>query len=396
MSNSSLVTVTMPSPNKGSRCGKAIDTITIHCTAGQGTAEEIGQIFSTTARRASSNYGIGQDGSVGLYVDESERSWCTNSRSNDSRAVTIEVSSEPDGDCEVSQEAYSKLIELVTDVCRRNGIKKLIWSPDSDARVNHEQGANITCHRDFTNKACPGNYLYSRMPEIAKAVNSAIGASGPYIVSGDEAPSITGEAKGTDPENPEEQDECSDQNNIIPPEKPTDNEFGVAKMLLNSLLDMDDDKADAELDQMTAALTKKLAGIDNSEELETLDGGDSNSIAKAASGDVGGAIGMVTSILNGLEEILPGPFASLLGLGDLKESIASLTETKSGDGEGGSLRDIVSDRIKVNRQFSAAYPESKANPATAVSSEMIEASLDRKATAEGGNGPQAPGPKEDD
>ena len=92
MSNSSLVSYTRISPHKYSPRDHAIDTITIHCMAGNLSLQTCGQIFQT--RQASSNYGIDSAGQIALYVDESDGSWCSSSRSNDMRAVTIEVAND--------------------------------------------------------------------------------------------------------------------------------------------------------------------------------------------------------------------------------------------------------------------------------------------------------------
>ena len=91
MSNSPLVSYTKLSPNHSGKRNHVIDTITIHCMAGNASVETCGALFANPSRKASSNYGIGSDGRIALYVDEANRSWCTSSASNDNRAVTIEV-----------------------------------------------------------------------------------------------------------------------------------------------------------------------------------------------------------------------------------------------------------------------------------------------------------------
>ena len=68
--NSPLATVKILSPNHSGQRNHAIDTITIHCVVGQCTAKRIGEIFLPESRKASSNYGIGYDGQIGLYVEE--------------------------------------------------------------------------------------------------------------------------------------------------------------------------------------------------------------------------------------------------------------------------------------------------------------------------------------
>lgn len=174
--NSSLVNYTKISPNKTPNRNHAIDTITIHCVVGQVTVERLGDIFAPTSRQASSNYGVGKDGRIGMYVEEKDRSWCTSNAANDHRAITIEVASDTSDPYAVTPAAYESLIKLVADICKRNGIKKLVWSTNKNDRVNHLNGCNMTVHRDYANKSCPGEYLYSHHQDIANRVNDLLGA----------------------------------------------------------------------------------------------------------------------------------------------------------------------------------------------------------------------------
>ena len=177
MSNSALVDYTKISPNRTSPRKNKIDTITIHCVVGQCSVETLGAIFAPSSRQASSNYGIGYDGRFGMYCEEKDRSWCSSSAANDNRAITIEVASDATEPYAVNDKAYAALLDLVTDICRRNGIKKLVWSTKKNERVNHLNGCNLTVHRDYANKSCPGNYLYERQGAIAAEVNKRLGAS---------------------------------------------------------------------------------------------------------------------------------------------------------------------------------------------------------------------------
>ena len=180
MSNSSLVNYTRISPNRTSGRTHAIDTITIHCVVGQCSVETLGAIFAQSSKQASSNYGIGYDGRVGLYVNEADRSWCSSSSANDNRAVTIECASDTTHPYAVNDTVYAALIKLVADICQRNGIKALKWSTAKYDRVNHVNGCNMTVHRDYANKACPGDYLYEHMGDIAAKVNAILdGATTP-------------------------------------------------------------------------------------------------------------------------------------------------------------------------------------------------------------------------
>lgn len=177
MSNSTLVDYTRISPNRTSPRNHKIDTITIHCVVGQCSVETLGNIFAPTSRQASSNYGVGVDGRIGMYVEEKDRSWCSSNAANDNRAITIEVASDTTHPYAVNAKAYAALLDLVTDICRRNGIKKLVWSTNKNERVNHLNGCNMTVHRDYANKSCPGDYLYERHGAIAAEVNKRLGAS---------------------------------------------------------------------------------------------------------------------------------------------------------------------------------------------------------------------------
>lgn len=177
MSNSPLVDYTRISPNKNSPRNHKIDTITIHCVVGQCTVETLGNIFAPTSRQASSNYGVGTDGKIGMYVEEKDRSWCSSNAANDNRAVTIEVASDTKHPYAVNDRAFAATLDLVTDICKRNGIKKLVWSTKKADRVNHKNGCNMTVHRDYANKSCPGDYLYNRHGEIAAEVNRRLGVA---------------------------------------------------------------------------------------------------------------------------------------------------------------------------------------------------------------------------
>ncbi len=173
--NSSLVTYKKISPNKTSPRNHIIDTITIHCMAGNLSIERCGDVFAPTSRKASSNYGIGSDGRIAMYVEEKDRSWCSSNSANDHRAVTIEVANDGGApDWHVSDKAMSSLINLITDICRRNNIKKLVWNTNKSNRIKHLNGCNMTVHRDFAAKACPGNYLYSKHHYIAEQVNKKL------------------------------------------------------------------------------------------------------------------------------------------------------------------------------------------------------------------------------
>lgn len=167
MSNSSLVNYIKISPNSTNPRRKSISKITIHHMAGNLSVETCGNVFAPTSRQASSNYGIGSDGRVGMYVEEKNRAWTTSSSANDDQAVTIEVANDRiGGDWHVSDKALSKLIELCADICKRNGIKELNFTGDKNG--------NLTMHKWFASTSCPGPYLESKFPYIADEVNKRL------------------------------------------------------------------------------------------------------------------------------------------------------------------------------------------------------------------------------
>ena len=177
MSDSPLVTYTRISPNRSSPRSAAIDRITIHCYVGQVTAERgcSGARFVNydPVNGASCNYVVGYDGSIGLCVPEEDRSWCSSSPSNDSRAVTIETASDNFHPYAVTDAAYRALLDLVTDICRRNGKNRLIWMDNKTAALAYQPRDGemvMTVHRWFAAKACPGEYLLGRHGEIAAEV----------------------------------------------------------------------------------------------------------------------------------------------------------------------------------------------------------------------------------
>ena len=175
--NSPLVSCVKLSPNHSGQRTHDIDTITVHCVVGQCSAETIGSIFAPESRQASSNYGVGYDGKIGMYVEEKNRSWCTSSRANDQRAITIEVASGATEPYAFNDAAYTRLIELCIDICKRNGKNKVVWFGDKDKTLAYEPADGemvLTVHRWFANKSCPGSWMYARMDDLTSKVNAAL------------------------------------------------------------------------------------------------------------------------------------------------------------------------------------------------------------------------------
>ena len=178
--NSKLVNYTKLSPNHSGQRNHAIDTITPHCVVGQCAVETIGNIFAPKSAQTSSNYGIGTDGRVGMFVEEKNRSWCSRPSANDNRAITIECASDSKEPYAFNNKVYNKLIDLCVDICKRNGKTKIIWFGDKNKTLNYKPAANemlITVHRWFANKSCPGDWLYSRLGDLALKVNAKLGST---------------------------------------------------------------------------------------------------------------------------------------------------------------------------------------------------------------------------
>ena len=178
--NSSLVSYTKLSPNHSGQRTHSIDRITPHCVVGQLTAESICGCFTSPSREASCNYGIGKDGKIALCVAEKNRSWCSSSSANDQRAVTIECASDLNHPYAMTTAVYNSLVKLCTDICKRNGKKKLLWLEDKNKTLNYSPKSDemvLTVHRWFASKSCPGDWLYSRLGDLASKVTIKLGGN---------------------------------------------------------------------------------------------------------------------------------------------------------------------------------------------------------------------------
>jgi len=174
MSNSSLVVHTNLSPHCNKPRKYKIDTITIHHMAGNGSVESVGAMFANPTRQGSSNYGVGTDGRIALYVEECNRAWTSSNGENDHRAVTIEVANDTNKHpWTVSDKALQSLILLCADICKRNGIPKLLWRNDKSL-IGQVDKQNMTKHNWFAATTCPGPYLESKFGYIADEVNKLL------------------------------------------------------------------------------------------------------------------------------------------------------------------------------------------------------------------------------
>lgn len=177
MTGSKLVSFVQPSPNHSGRRKYPLTRVSVHCYVGQVTVERMGRGFADPKRGASSTYGVDKTGRIGQFVDEDNRSQCTSSADNDNRAITIEVASDSKHPYAVTDAAYRALLDLLVDICKRNGKRRLVWLGDKAKSLAYKPKNDellMTVHRWFAAKACPGEYLYSRHGEIAAAVNKRL------------------------------------------------------------------------------------------------------------------------------------------------------------------------------------------------------------------------------
>ena len=165
-----------------------VDTITIHCTAGNAnsTAKNTVDFFATTPNESGSTYCVGGDGSIGQSTLEVNRPWTSGGeknvngetgRINDYHAITIEVASDRNGTY-VTDKAITALINLVVDICKRYGKTKAVWfGDDAKKMVAYTPQSNemkFTWHRWFASKACPGPYLMANFQDIIDKVNEQL------------------------------------------------------------------------------------------------------------------------------------------------------------------------------------------------------------------------------
>lgn len=173
--NSPLATYTRISPNKNSPRTEPITKITVHHMAGVASIETFGNIVANPARQMSANYAIGNDGRIGLFCDEGDRSWCSSSPWNDHRAITIEVSnSAVGGEWPIGEAAYNSLVDLCVDICKRNGIPKLEFTGDKNG--------SLTFHYMLAQTSCPGPWMKAHAQDLCDKVNARLGNSSSTVL----------------------------------------------------------------------------------------------------------------------------------------------------------------------------------------------------------------------
>lgn len=168
MSNSSLANIRVPA-DKGNYSSassrKKITNVCLHHMAGVLTAKACGNIFAKKGRKGSAHYGIGSDGKIGLYVDESCVAWHASNWPENQCSVGIEISNSAlGGKWPVSDKTLKLVIKLVADIMKRNGIKEAV------------KGKTLVWHSMYAATTCPGDYLRSKMTYICNEVNKILKA----------------------------------------------------------------------------------------------------------------------------------------------------------------------------------------------------------------------------
>lgn len=167
MSNSTLVTYRHIVRHRDSGRGKhRIQKIFVHHMAGVLTVKQCGNVFDN--RPASAHYGVSGT-AIGQYVDEKDTAWHCGNFSWNQKSIGIELANDSGakGNWHVSDTTINTAIKLIADICRRNGIPKLVYTGDMNG--------NLCMHRWVCSTSCPGPYLATQFRRIEKGVNDILG-----------------------------------------------------------------------------------------------------------------------------------------------------------------------------------------------------------------------------
>lgn len=117
------------------------------------------------------NYGIDNDGQIGLFLDEPYPASATGDSDNDDRSVNIVcVNKTLEPDYEISKRCFDSLVDLCEDICRRNYIYTLVY------RNDNPDISTLTIHSQFQKGVkCPGPYVKSKLQELQDQVNLRLG-----------------------------------------------------------------------------------------------------------------------------------------------------------------------------------------------------------------------------
>ena len=176
---SSLATIVNLSPNFNPRGSRRVTRITPHFVVGQLPAQTVANMPKfKDAHIASANYIIGKDGEILCNVEEENRAWTSDSRSNDYSAITIECASDLEPPYTFNDKVRKSLVDLLIDICSRYNKCGIVIANNEEQAQLMEAGYQhffvITYHRFFAKVECPGQWLVDNMPLIAEEVNKAL------------------------------------------------------------------------------------------------------------------------------------------------------------------------------------------------------------------------------
>lgn len=165
MSQSSLVTKQWWANESNYTKGRqdTIHGIVIHHAAST-SLDSVGQVFSQYGRGGSAHYGVCGN-QIHQYVREEDTAWHCGDWPGNCCTIGIEtVNSTGAPDWLVAEDTFNTLVKLVADIAKRNNLGKIKFGP-------YDVYPTLSAHRDWSATYCPGDYLYSRMDEIAEKAN---------------------------------------------------------------------------------------------------------------------------------------------------------------------------------------------------------------------------------
>ncbi|WDH80212.1 peptidoglycan DD-metalloendopeptidase family protein [Microbacterium esteraromaticum] len=152
-----------PNFNNGQAPARRKDHIDLHWFGSPSTLagtdahfQQPGTIKNGRGTGASSQYGIGADGTVHQYVREVDYAHTNGDTDANATGITIEHEGGPGKP--ITDATYEASIRLVADIARRIGIKQLVWE------------RNIFPHRHYVATECPGTLDHERIIAGANAL----------------------------------------------------------------------------------------------------------------------------------------------------------------------------------------------------------------------------------
>lgn len=165
MSYKDMVTKYVPASTNNYTSGRFDDIhgIVIHHAATT-SLSAVDATFTNPSRQASAHFAVcGKE--VHQYVDLNDTAWHCGDWPGNCCTVGIElVNSTITPDYRVSEETFNTAIKLVAKLAKDLGLGKIAFEPDGVYPT-------LSAHRDWSATYCPGDYVYSRMNEMAKKVN---------------------------------------------------------------------------------------------------------------------------------------------------------------------------------------------------------------------------------